>query len=291
MGHHKSVFVSCDLGLFFFFPQLNLLYVLFFITFLVFLLCLWASHSVRRNTKATHVEREILFTLCLMIKKVIACWFPSEYITTWNRFILVLWNGAVWVRGGATWILCPQVTPSSQWNSAGVGGERMSWQNFSHLNSPSQCFPPWLVRFFFPLFLRFFISQTSPHFRLFLQSSPELTPPFPPNILTPVSPLPFPQAFFNDKYMQEHPEDFEKIEKLKDLIAWQVRLKFRMHVRMITVKRHAIVCKASVCLAKGWRKGFKEMCHDLLIANYVLVYFKRWHISSYSVVFLLPWHM
>lgn len=32
------------------------------------------------------------------------------------------------------------------------------------------------------------------------------------------------QAFFNDKYMQEHPEDLEKIEKLKDLIAWQVRL-------------------------------------------------------------------
>lgn len=31
------------------------------------------------------------------------------------------------------------------------------------------------------------------------------------------------QAFFNDKYVQEHPEDLEKIEKLKDLIAWQVR--------------------------------------------------------------------
>ena len=37
-----------------------------------------------------------------------------------------------------------------------------------------------------------------------------------------LSPL---QAFFNDKYMQEHPEDLEKIEKLKDFIAWQVRLK------------------------------------------------------------------
>uniref|UniRef100_A0A3P9NIS5 Dedicator of cytokinesis 1 n=1 Tax=Poecilia reticulata TaxID=8081 RepID=A0A3P9NIS5_POERE len=30
------------------------------------------------------------------------------------------------------------------------------------------------------------------------------------------------KAFFNDKYMQEHPEDHEKIEKLKDLIAWQI---------------------------------------------------------------------
>ncbi|XP_035997911.1 dedicator of cytokinesis protein 1 isoform X4 [Fundulus heteroclitus] len=30
------------------------------------------------------------------------------------------------------------------------------------------------------------------------------------------------KAFFNDKYMLEHPEDHEKIEKLKDLIAWQI---------------------------------------------------------------------
>uniref|UniRef100_H3CYE3 DOCKER domain-containing protein n=1 Tax=Tetraodon nigroviridis TaxID=99883 RepID=H3CYE3_TETNG len=30
------------------------------------------------------------------------------------------------------------------------------------------------------------------------------------------------KAFFNDKYMQEHPEDLEKIEQLKDLIAWQI---------------------------------------------------------------------
>lgn len=30
------------------------------------------------------------------------------------------------------------------------------------------------------------------------------------------------QAFFTDRYLQEHPEAHEKIEKLKDLIAWQV---------------------------------------------------------------------
>ncbi|XP_026522962.1 dedicator of cytokinesis protein 1, partial [Notechis scutatus] len=29
------------------------------------------------------------------------------------------------------------------------------------------------------------------------------------------------KAFFNEKYIYEHPEDHEKIEKLKDLIAWQ----------------------------------------------------------------------
>uniref|UniRef100_A0A8B9TVA9 Dedicator of cytokinesis 1 n=1 Tax=Anas platyrhynchos TaxID=8839 RepID=A0A8B9TVA9_ANAPL len=30
------------------------------------------------------------------------------------------------------------------------------------------------------------------------------------------------KAFFNEKYMHEHPEDHDKIEKLKDLIAWQI---------------------------------------------------------------------
>lgn len=30
------------------------------------------------------------------------------------------------------------------------------------------------------------------------------------------------KAFFTEKYMQEHPEDLDKIEKIKDLIAWQV---------------------------------------------------------------------
>ncbi|NWR05870.1 DOCK1 protein, partial [Paradoxornis webbianus] len=30
------------------------------------------------------------------------------------------------------------------------------------------------------------------------------------------------KAFFTDKYMHEHPEDHDKIEKLKDLIAWQI---------------------------------------------------------------------
>ncbi|NWZ14875.1 DOCK1 protein, partial [Agelaius phoeniceus] len=29
-------------------------------------------------------------------------------------------------------------------------------------------------------------------------------------------------AFFTEKYMHEHPEDHDKIEKLKDLIAWQI---------------------------------------------------------------------
>ncbi|XP_062330716.1 dedicator of cytokinesis protein 1 isoform X2 [Osmerus eperlanus] len=30
------------------------------------------------------------------------------------------------------------------------------------------------------------------------------------------------KAFFTDRYIQEHPEDKEKIDKLKDLIAWQI---------------------------------------------------------------------
>lgn len=33
----------------------------------------------------------------------------------------------------------------------------------------------------------------------------------------------FLQAFFTDEYMQEHPDDRDKLMRLKDLIAWQVR--------------------------------------------------------------------
>lgn len=38
-----------------------------------------------------------------------------------------------------------------------------------------------------------------------------------------------PQAFFTERYLQEHPEALEKIEKLKDLIAWQVNVRAQPH--------------------------------------------------------------
>ena len=31
-----------------------------------------------------------------------------------------------------------------------------------------------------------------------------------------------PQAFFTEEYAREHPEDQDKLTRLKDLIAWQV---------------------------------------------------------------------
>lgn len=34
---------------------------------------------------------------------------------------------------------------------------------------------------------------------------------------------PSPQAFFTEEYTQEHPEDQDKLTRLKDLIAWQVQ--------------------------------------------------------------------
>lgn len=33
-----------------------------------------------------------------------------------------------------------------------------------------------------------------------------------------------PQAFFTEEYMRDHPEDQEKLSRLKDLIAWQVNI-------------------------------------------------------------------
>ena len=38
------------------------------------------------------------------------------------------------------------------------------------------------------------------------------------------------QAFFTDEYNQQHPEDRDKLLRLKDLIAWQV-LNTPAHIR------------------------------------------------------------
>lgn len=40
------------------------------------------------------------------------------------------------------------------------------------------------------------------------------------------------QAFFTERYLQEHPEAHEKIEKLKDLIAWQVNISRQLQGRV-----------------------------------------------------------
>jgi len=122
------------------------------------------------------------------------------------------------------WIRRPQVAPSSQGNGTGDGEETdVSTELFSSSQSLPMLSPLTCV-YFSPKFLIFFILQSAPHFRFFLQSYPMHASFFSLHIngLTPVTPLPLPQAFFNDKYIQEHPEDLEKIEKLKDFIAWQV---------------------------------------------------------------------
>lgn len=40
------------------------------------------------------------------------------------------------------------------------------------------------------------------------------------NPQTPICP---PQAFFTEDYTRDHPEDQDKLSRLKDLIAWQVK--------------------------------------------------------------------
>lgn len=111
----------------------------------------WAAHSVHHNTVATGAERETPF-LCVDDKKKDRVGFPA-CIMTWNRFISVSWNGAVWVRGGAVWILRPQVAPSSRCESAGGGC-------LDYIFSSSQPLPmpfPLTSQFFFP-----------PHFLIFI---------------------------------------------------------------------------------------------------------------------------
>uniref|UniRef100_A0A3B5LHD3 Dedicator of cytokinesis 1 n=1 Tax=Xiphophorus couchianus TaxID=32473 RepID=A0A3B5LHD3_9TELE len=80
------------------------------------------------------------------------------------------------------------------------------------------------------------------------------------------------KAFFNDKYMQEHPEDHEKIEKLKDLIAWQVRLKLSETLSVVFFILFASVFALGCCssrktavIALSQVVYFEKMIHSVFI--------------------------
>ncbi|NXK97957.1 DOCK1 protein, partial [Formicarius rufipectus] len=58
------------------------------------------------------------------------------------------------------------------------------------------------------------------------------------------------KAFFTEKYMHEHPEDHEKIEKLKDLIAWQIPFLaegIRLHGEKVTEALRPFHERMEVC--------------------------------------------
>lgn len=59
-----------------------------------------------------------------------------------------------------------------------------------------------------------------------------------------------PQAFFTEEYTRDHPEDQEKLSRLKDLIAWQVK---RSWTGAGSPSFLASSCSLALCLlASGW---------------------------------------
>ncbi|XP_029465888.1 dedicator of cytokinesis protein 1 isoform X4 [Rhinatrema bivittatum] len=69
------------------------------------------------------------------------------------------------------------------------------------------------------------------------------------------------KAFFTEKYMQKNPEDHEKIEKLKDLIAWQIPLLtegIRIHGDKVTEALRPFHDRMEICFKQLKEKVEKQ---------------------------------
>uniref|UniRef100_A0AAQ6A830 Dedicator of cytokinesis 1 n=1 Tax=Amphiprion ocellaris TaxID=80972 RepID=A0AAQ6A830_AMPOC len=78
------------------------------------------------------------------------------------------------------------------------------------------------------------------------------------------------KAFFNDKYMLEHPEDLEKIEKLKDLIAWQIphlAEGVRIHGEKVTEALRPFHDRLEACFKQLREKVEKQYGVKTLVRN------------------------
>ncbi|XP_077114499.1 dedicator of cytokinesis protein 1 [Ranitomeya variabilis] len=79
------------------------------------------------------------------------------------------------------------------------------------------------------------------------------------------------KAFFTEKYMQEHPEDLDKIEKVKDLIAWQVPFLaegIRIHGEKVTEALRPFHERMEACFKQLKEKiekqyGVRTLCSNI----------------------------
>uniref|UniRef100_A0A8C4GWS9 Dedicator of cytokinesis 1 n=1 Tax=Dicentrarchus labrax TaxID=13489 RepID=A0A8C4GWS9_DICLA len=99
------------------------------------------------------------------------------------------------------------------------------------------------------------------------------------------------KAFFNDKYMQEHPEDLEKIEKLKDLIAWQIphlAEGVRIHGEKVTEALRPFHDRLEACFKQLREKVEKQYGVKSLVRVYVSVLEIHYVAFSFSCSFVWP---
>uniref|UniRef100_A0A8D2KXX7 Dedicator of cytokinesis 1 n=1 Tax=Varanus komodoensis TaxID=61221 RepID=A0A8D2KXX7_VARKO len=78
------------------------------------------------------------------------------------------------------------------------------------------------------------------------------------------------KAFFTEKYMCDHPEDHEKIEKLKDLIAWQIPFLaegIRIHGEKVTEALRPFHERMEACFKQLKEKVEKQYGIRTLVSN------------------------
>uniref|UniRef100_A0A8D3CC05 Dedicator of cytokinesis 1 n=1 Tax=Scophthalmus maximus TaxID=52904 RepID=A0A8D3CC05_SCOMX len=101
------------------------------------------------------------------------------------------------------------------------------------------------------------------------------------------------KAFFNDKYMQEHQDDLDKIEKLKDLIAWQIphlSEGVRIHGEKVTEALRPFHDRMEACFRQLREKVEKQYGVKTLVRYGYFHFFSatRYHASKLNSLCMFP---
>uniref|UniRef100_A0A8C3RF83 Dedicator of cytokinesis 1 n=1 Tax=Cyanoderma ruficeps TaxID=181631 RepID=A0A8C3RF83_9PASS len=100
------------------------------------------------------------------------------------------------------------------------------------------------------------------------------------------------KAFFTEKYMHEHPEDHDKIEKLKDLIAWQIPFLaegIRIHGEKVTEALRPFHERMEACFRQLKDKVEKQYGARAIVSSLSVSPFLKnaWIGCSYEIMFCL----
>uniref|UniRef100_A0A8C3CLF3 Dedicator of cytokinesis 1 n=1 Tax=Cairina moschata TaxID=8855 RepID=A0A8C3CLF3_CAIMO len=101
------------------------------------------------------------------------------------------------------------------------------------------------------------------------------------------------KAFFNEKYMHEHPEDHDKIEKLKDLIAWQIPFLaegIRIHGEKVTEALRPFHERMEACFRQLKEKVEKQYGVRAVVSCLLTSCFKQvWNFcETQAILFVSP---
>uniref|UniRef100_A0A663MZY1 Dedicator of cytokinesis 1 n=1 Tax=Athene cunicularia TaxID=194338 RepID=A0A663MZY1_ATHCN len=98
------------------------------------------------------------------------------------------------------------------------------------------------------------------------------------------------KAFFTEKYMHEHPEDHDKIEKLKDLIAWQIPFLaegIRIHGEKVTEALRPFHERMEACF-KQLKDKVEKQYGARAVVSYLLAFcfLNMWNFSKLQATYI-----